>query len=171
MPPKTTFFALLIILSITSSTMAWSTPEQFPSREQPKNLNPAKNGFWLTTELLTTDLGKGCLSTALCNKPVFKIIQTMTLNGEATVLSWPASNGDFTQVSKPKLTDLRMEGKYFLGLSTVVYHSLVKWRSRRYCVELPNCRDRSILWFCAGLRRNTNSTNFQRCGHPARVCE
>jgi len=56
-----------------------------------------QRGFWLTTEVVSVEFRKGCLSTALCHEPKFKLVNKMTLSGEEFVMSWPAS-GDSIKV-------------------------------------------------------------------------
>jgi hypothetical protein len=114
-------------------------PAAAPHRSQRSN-NP--QGFWLSTELRSSGFRKGCLSTALCHKAVFKIIHTMTLNGESTVLSWPLTQ----QVLLFALysTVLVLYLLYFIILGTrkrkpFPGHSLDPWRPGRHLVELPSC--------------------------------
>lgn len=70
-----------------------------PPSSQQFEIPKENNGFWLTTDLLVAEFRKGCLTTALCHEPKFKLINTMKINGEQSVMSWPAnSGGDLVQV-------------------------------------------------------------------------
>jgi hypothetical protein len=79
---------------------------------------PSTGGFWLTVELIAVEFQKSCISTALCHQPAFKLAslficcflfflfwtifslqtQTMTLNGQKAMMSWPLEGGAQTLV-------------------------------------------------------------------------
>uniref|UniRef100_A0A914LEG2 C2 domain-containing protein n=1 Tax=Meloidogyne incognita TaxID=6306 RepID=A0A914LEG2_MELIC len=56
--------------------------------------------FWLSVEINSVEFRKGCLSTALCHRPTFKLSQTMTLNGQTVMMSWPMEGGAETLLQK-----------------------------------------------------------------------
>jgi hypothetical protein len=50
------------------------------------------NEFWLTTDLLSVEWKKGCLTTAFCHEPKFQLINTMTSPiRENMQINWPVS--------------------------------------------------------------------------------
>ncbi|KAF7639142.1 hypothetical protein Mgra_00001376 [Meloidogyne graminicola] len=58
------------------------------------------NMFWLSVEINSVEFRKGCLSTALCHRPMFKLSQTMTLNSQTVMMSWPMEGGAETLLQK-----------------------------------------------------------------------
>lgn len=58
-----------------------------------------RSGFWLSTDVLSVEFLKGCISTVLCFEPKFKLINTMKINSDQSVISWPINGGDFLQVN------------------------------------------------------------------------
>lgn len=47
--------------------------------------------FWVTADLLNIEWKQGCLTTAGCAEPRFKLIKTNVVNDQKTSISWPVS--------------------------------------------------------------------------------
>uniref|UniRef100_A0A1I8BUW2 Netrin receptor UNC5 n=1 Tax=Meloidogyne hapla TaxID=6305 RepID=A0A1I8BUW2_MELHA len=69
-------------------------------KKNTKPINNDKTMFWLSVEINSVDFRKGCLSTALCHRPTFKLTQTMTLNSQTLMMSWPMEGGAETLLEK-----------------------------------------------------------------------
>lgn len=94
--------ASLALVSRVGSTLVLGTEKLYSSDSASDSASyPAQDteqrGFWLTTEVVSVEFRKGCLSTALCHEPKFKLVNKMSLTGEEFVMSWPAS-GDSIKV-------------------------------------------------------------------------
>uniref|UniRef100_A0A915CV40 C2 domain-containing protein n=1 Tax=Ditylenchus dipsaci TaxID=166011 RepID=A0A915CV40_9BILA len=95
------FQLVLLIISASQADSPLPQPTTSSADQQPSvapSPTQQSTGFWLSTDLLAVDFRKGCLSTALCHEPKFKLLNTMTIhNGEQAVISWPANGGDLVQ--------------------------------------------------------------------------
>ncbi|KAL3091374.1 hypothetical protein niasHS_007167 [Heterodera schachtii] len=83
---RSSIFLFFLLFSVRAN----ATDDESAVASSP-SLTPS--GFWLSTELLSVTFHKGCLSTALCHQPAFKLVHTMTLNGQKSAMSWPVDGG------------------------------------------------------------------------------
>ncbi|CAJ0597459.1 unnamed protein product [Cylicocyclus nassatus] len=63
--------------------------------------------FWITAELLRVDWKEGCLTTAGCSQPRFKILEDMLPNSERISISWPVSE-HFVQVGNHQCNQINI---------------------------------------------------------------
>ncbi|KAK6016320.1 hypothetical protein OSTOST_18198 [Ostertagia ostertagi] len=59
------------------------------------------DSFWMTAELLRVDWREGCLTTAGCSQPRFKILQDMLPLTEKVSISWPVSEHFVQDSARP----------------------------------------------------------------------
>lgn len=58
----------------------------------------ASTSYWLTTDLLSIEWKKGCLTTAFCHEPKFQLIHTLASPSRENVqINWPVTE-DIVQV-------------------------------------------------------------------------
>lgn len=55
------------------------------------SLDDHPDSYWLTTDLLSVDWRKGCLTTAGCAEPRFQVTKVNMINNEANSISWPVT--------------------------------------------------------------------------------
>ncbi|KAI1731713.1 hypothetical protein Ddc_00547 [Ditylenchus destructor] len=110
------------------------------SNELPSHSNT--KGFWLATELLAADFRKGCLSTALCHEPRLRVVNSMTVSGEETVMSWPANGArDLVQEhSRPFVTYWTEGDPEDIAMSISVAGTDPSFGFSRICDETPTKR-------------------------------
>ncbi|CAJ0601840.1 unnamed protein product [Cylicocyclus nassatus] len=103
---------------------------------------PAES-YWMTAVLLRVDWREGCLTTAGCSKPRFKILKDMlTFEGKISI-SWPVSENLVPESSRPFASHWTKGPKKFGTL-------------------MPSGWNRSDLWLPTYLRSDCLDPRFRR---------
>ncbi|VDO33458.1 unnamed protein product [Haemonchus placei] len=119
------------------------------------------DSFWMTAELLRVDWREGCLTTAGCSQPRFKILQDMLPLTEKISISWPVSE-HFVQDSARAFVSHWTNGKpEDVTMSCQVVGTDPTYGFPRICDQTPSLRifqERDMEAFMGRNRRHQTTT-------------
>ncbi|VDM60846.1 unnamed protein product [Angiostrongylus costaricensis] len=96
--------------------------------------------FWMTAELLRVDWREGCLTTAGCSQPRFKILEDMLPLTEKLSISWPVSEHFVQDSSRPFVSHWSAGKPEDVTLSCQVVGTDPTYGFPRICDQTPSIR-------------------------------
>ncbi|CAJ0597460.1 unnamed protein product [Cylicocyclus nassatus] len=96
--------------------------------------------FWITAELLRVDWKEGCLTTAGCSQPRFKVLEDMLSISERISISWPVSEHFVQEASRPFVSYWENGNPQDVTLSCQVVGSDPTYGFPRVCDQTPSIR-------------------------------